>query len=212
MKRLIIIGASGHGKVVADIAQLNGYEDIVFLDDNESVKECAGFPVIGKSFDAPDGEVFVAVGDAVIRKQLMQSYGSRNMPVLVHPNATIAHDVDIGEGTVIMAGAIINPGTRIGKGVIVNTASSIDHDCVIGDYVHVAVGAHLCGSVSVGDNTWVGAGSIINNNISICADSMIGSGAVIIHNIRDKGTYVGVPAKRISKQELTRGGGVLSNL
>ena len=180
MNRLIIIGASGHGKVVADIAALNGYKDIVFLDD-ENVNECAGYPVIGKSAEAPDGEVFVAVGNAKARKRLMEQYKDRVLPVLIHPNAVVAKGAEMGAGSVVMAGAVINPEARIGKGVIVNTSSSIDHDCTVADYCHIAVGAHLCGTVI--------------NNVNICGGCTIGAGAVVIKNINEPGTYVGVPAR-----------------
>lgn len=196
MNRLIIIGASGHGKVVADIAVLNGYEDIVFLDDDENAKECAGWPVVGKSTEAADDEVFVAVGNAETRKRLMEFYKDRKQPVLIHPNAVVAKDVEIGAGSVVMAGTVINPGARIGKGVIVNTSSSIDHDCVVGDYVHVAVGAHLSGTVVVGSGTWIGTGATVSNNINICGGCMIGAGAVVIKDISEPGTYVGVPARK----------------
>lgn len=199
MKRLSIIGASGHGKVIADIARLNGYEKLVFLDDNESITECAGIPVIGKSKDAPDGPVFVAIGNASIRRQLMDYYSDRIQPVLIHPRSTVADRVDIGKGTVVMAGAVINPDVSIGEGCIINTSCSIDHDCIISDYVHVSVGAHICGTVAVGENTWVGAGATIINNIKICSNSFIGAGAVIVKDITQPGMYVGVPAKLIKR-------------
>ena len=200
MNRLSIIGASGHGKVVADVAVLNGYSDIVFLDDDVSVRECAGYPVVGKSTDAPDGEVFIAVGNAAVREKLMQVYDRRVMPVLIHPSAVIASDVQIGKGSVVMAGAVVNPGAKIGCGVIVNTAGSVDHDCMIGDYVHVSVGAHLCGTVRVGDRTWIGAGATVSNNVTICGNCMIGAGAVVIKSIDVPGTYVGVPAEIINRE------------
>jgi sugar O-acyltransferase (sialic acid O-acetyltransferase NeuD family) len=206
MSRLVIIGASGHGKVVADIAELNGYKDIVFLDDDESIKECAGWPVVGKSSEAPDGEVFVAVGNPETRKRLMELYCDRIQPVLIHPKATVAEVVKIGSGTVVMAGVVINPGVTIGKGVIVNTSSSIDHDCSVGDYSHISVGAHLCGTVKVEDIVWVGAGATVINNVNICGGCTIGAGAVVIKDIDKSGTYVGVPAKMISKPCLTWGG------
>lgn len=206
MNRLIVIGASGHGKVVADIAALNGYEDIVFLDDDESIKECAGWPVVGKSTEAPEGEIFVAVGNPQTRKRLMEFYKDRTQPVLIHPNAVVAGDAVIGSGTVVMAGAVINPGTRIGRGVIVNTSSSIDHDCSVGDYSHVSVGAHLCGTVKVDDSVWIGAGATVINNVNICGGCTIGAGAVVIRDIKIQGTYVGVPVKMISKRNLTGGG------
>ena len=168
MKKLIIIGASGHAKVVANIAVLNGYRDIVFLDDDENVKKCAGWPVVGKSTEAPNGEIFVAVGNTATRKRLMERYKEREQPVLIHPSAIVSESVEIGDGSVVMAGAVINPSTKIGKGVIVNTSSSIDHDCFVGDYCHVSVGAHMCGTVTVGDGSWVGAGATVINNCNIC--------------------------------------------
>lgn len=200
MNRLIIIGASGHGKVVADIAVLNGYEDIVFLDDDENAKECAGWPVIAKSDQAPDGEVFVAVGNAETRKRLMANYAERNLPTLIHPSAVIAKNVEIGKGSVVMAGTVINSGARIGKGVIINTSSSVDHDCIVEDYCHIAVGAHLSGTVVVGEGTWIGTGATVSNNINICGGCMIGAGAVVIKDINEPGTYVGVPAKPIKER------------
>ena len=196
MNRLIIIGASGHGKVVADIAVLNGYKDIAFLDDDENKKDCAGWPVIGKSTKAPDGELFVAVGNAETRKRLMEFYSGRTIPVLIHPKAVVAKDVEIGLGTVVMAGTVINPGARIGKGVIVNTSSSIDHDCVIGEFSHISVGVHLSGTVTIGERTWIGAGATINNNVNICDGCTIGAGGVVIKDINEPGTYVGVPANK----------------
>lgn len=196
--KLIIIGASGHGKVVSDIAVLNGYKEIVFLDDDETVKECGGHPVMGKSAEAQslDGVLFVAVGNAPIRQRLMELYKDKEQPVLVHPSAVIADGVDIGEGSIVMAGAVINPGVRLGKGVIVNTSSSIDHDCTVGDYSHISVGTHLCGTVNIGASTWIGAGATVSNNVNICGGCIIGVGAVVIKDIDKPGTYVGVPAKQ----------------
>ena len=203
--RLIIMGASGHGKVVADIAVQNGYRDIVFLDDDENVKECGGYPVIGKNFDiiSLDGLLFVAIGNTAIRKQLMSENNKREFPILIHPSAVIADNVEIGNGSVIMAGSVVNPGVKIGKGCIINTSSSIDHDCVIGDFVHVAVGSRLCGSVTVGNCTWIGAGATIKNNIYICENCMIGAGATVVRNIDSKGIYIGVPAKEKGEKDKT---------
>ncbi len=199
MNRLIIIGASGHGKVVADIAKLNGYTDIVFLDNDTSIKHCSGFPVLGSDSltNSLDGDLFIAVGNSEIRKKYMTIYSDRNYPVLIHPSAIISDSVSIDEGSVVMAGVIINPDSRIGKGCIINTSSSVDHDCVVEDYSHVSVGAHLCGTVHIGKGAWIGAGATVSNNVDICDSCMIGAGAVVIHNIEDAGTYVGVPAHRM---------------
>lgn len=197
LRKLIIIGASGQGKVVADIARLNGYNDIAFLDNNVELKECCGYPVLGADtlVDKLEGELFVAVGKNVVRKIIMEREKKKVFPVLIHPSATLAEGVEVGSGSVVMAGAVINPGARLGEGCIVNTCASIDHDCIIGDFVHVSVGAHLAGSVNVGAHTWIGAGAIISNNISICEDCIIGAGAVVVKDIDISGTYIGVPAK-----------------
>lgn len=197
MNRLIIVGASGHGKVTADIAKQNGYTDIVFLDDDPLVKECAGYPVIGPVALATEmeGDIIVAIGNPVIRRELTERIKDRSFPVLIHPKAVVATDVVIGDGSVVMAGAVINPGAVIGKSCIVNTCSSVDHDCMLGDYCHISVGAHLCGTVNVGENTWIGAGAVVKNNITVCGDCMIGAGAVVVDNIGAAGTYVGVPAR-----------------
>ena len=199
MKKLAIIGASGHGKVIADIARRNGYSEIVFLDDDESIHECGGYPVIGKSSEAGtiDADIIVGIGNAGIRKRIQESVPEEKLVILIHPDAVIAEDVAIGVGTVVMAGAVINSGASIGKACIINTCSSVDHDCKVGDYVHISVGSHLCGTVSVGSGTWIGAGATVSNNISICPDCMIGAGAVVVNDIQESGTYVGVPAKRV---------------
>ena len=213
MRKLAIIGASGHGRVVADIARRNGYKEIVFLDDNDSIHECGGYPVIGKSSEAGtiDADVIIGIGNAGIRKQIQESISDEKMVTLIHPDAVVAEDVVIGKGTVVMAGAVINPGVRIGKGCIINTCSSVDHDCIVDDFVHVAVGSHLCGTVNVGAGTWIGAGVTVNNNVFICPDCMIGAGAVIVNDIWECGTYVGVPARRMDMEEKSVkkcGGGV----
>lgn len=201
MKKIVLIGASGHGKVVADIARLNGYEDISFLDDNEDNSVCGKYSVVGKTdcYKDFDCDFFVSIGNARVRKHIMEKLicDEKSLPVLIHPNSIIAEDVSIDVGTVVMAGTVINSGTSIGKGCIINTCSSVDHDNSIGDYVHIAVGAHLCGTVKVGNDTWIGAGATLINNISIFDGCVIGAGAVIIDDINERGTYVGVPAKKI---------------
>lgn len=142
MKKLIIIGAGGHGKVIADIAMKCGYTDIVFLDDNADIKNCGRYSVIGNSSRVKgiDGDVIVAIGDSAVRRRIQESIEEKRLAVLVHPDAVVADDVTIGKGTVVMAGTVINPGSVIGRGCIINTCASGDHDCKLGDYVHVAVG------------------------------------------------------------------------
>ena len=201
-KKLILIGASGHGKVVADIAIKKGYEILGFLDDNPEVKDVMGFPVLGKVADAEqfigNTEMCVTIGNAQIRSRIMTELLGKGamFPVLIHPNAVIGMNVELGAGTVVMAGAVINPCVIIGKGCIVNTCASVDHDCVLEDYVHVSVGARIAGTVHMGMNTWIGAGATVKNNVNVCGDCMIGAGAVAVKDIEEVGTYIGVPARR----------------
>ena len=199
MKQLVIIGASGHGKVVADIAKQCGYEQISFLDDNATANVCGGYPVVGKCSDFAeyDCDLFVAIGNPLIREKFLKMLlnAGKRIPVLIHPHASVAASASIDVGTVVVAGAVVNPDAVIGKGCIINTCSSVDHDCVLGDYVHVAVGAHVAGTVQIGDRTWIGAGATVSNNVSICPDCMISAGAVVVKDICEKGTYIGVPAR-----------------
>ena len=196
MNKLIIIGASGHGKVIADIAVRNGYTEIVFLDDDSNISECAGYPVVGKTSKEKEmpGDKIVAIGNAKIRERIQNEIQTIT---LIHPDATISRRVRIGNGSVIMAGAVINSDAVIGEGCIVNTGASVDHDCQIQSFSHISVGAHVAGTCEIGTRTWIGAGATVSNNVNICNDCMIGAGAVVIENIEESGTYVGVPAKRI---------------
>lgn len=202
--KLTLIGASGHGRIVADIAEKNGYDEIEFLDDDNSISNCGKWPVVGdvKKARKTNGDLFVAIGNASIREELMKSFKGHHFPVLIHPSAVIADDVTIDEGSVVMAGVVVNPGARIGRGAIINTCSSVDHDCVIGDFVHISVGAHLSGTVTVGKGSWIAVGASVVNNVEICGDCMIGAGAVVVKSIDRPGTYMGIPAR-----ERTTGGG-----
>lgn len=196
--RLVIIGASGHGKVCAEIAALNGYKSILFLDDAETAEAA-----VGTTADIPnyisDSDFFVGIGNNEIRKRITGILEKENASVatLIHPQAVVAKNAIIGEGTVVMPGVVVGNEAEIGKGVILNTCCSADHNNVIGDFAHIAVGAHLAGTVSIGASALIGAGVSVVNNVSVCADCIIGAGAAVISSIDIKGTYVGVPARKI---------------
>lgn len=211
---LYIIGASGYGKVVADIAKLNGYKNIFFLDDDKTKKTCGRYSVIGTSNDVGNGDVIVAIGDARTRRKISERYKDK-LATLIHPETVIADDVKIGAGSVVMAGVIVNPGTVIGDGCIINTGATVDHDNVIGNYCHISVGSHLAGTVHIGDETWIGVGAVVSNNVNICGFCMIGAGAVVIKDIEVPGTYVGVPARQMENSmnslKTNRGGGRQTN-
>lgn len=202
--RLLIIGASGHGKVVADIAlKMNKWKIITFLDDDASIKEVMRLEVIGKSADAfayiEDSDIFVAIGNNTTREKIQEKLEAEgaSIPVLVHPNAVIGTEVELGLGTVVMAGVVINCSTKIGKGCIINTSATLDHDNVIENYVHISPGANLAGTVKVGRSSWIGIGSVVSNNVNIASSCRIGAGAGVVRDITKPGTYVGVPARKI---------------
>ncbi len=202
--KLLILGAGGHGKVIADIAlKMNKWENIYFLDDNEGISESMGIKRIGKIEDSykmiDKFDVFVAIGNNYARMKIQNEliYAGASIPILIHPSAIIGTDVKIGIGTVVMAGVVINCYTLIGKGCIINTNSNIDHDNSIGDYVHISPGSSLGGTVNVGEGSWLGIGSVISNNLNIINNTIVGAGAVVIKDIDKSGTYVGVPARKI---------------
>lgn len=199
-KKLMIIGASGHGKVIADIALKNGYEIAGFLDDNDSVKEIIGFPVLGKVSEIEkyqsECEFMIAIGNNHIREKIASQY-TVNWATLIHPAAVIGMDVQIGAGTVVMANAVINPSARIGKHCIINTGAVIEHDNVLKDYVHVSPNAALAGTVYIGKGTHIGVGACVKNNLQITENVVVGAGAAAVKNIEEAGVYVGVPARRL---------------
>lgn len=202
--KLLIIGASGHGKVVADIAlRMKKWQNIAFLDDNEVLKEVMGLEVIGRSSDTYryiyDYDIFVALGNNSTREKIQESLETEgaSIPTLIHPNAVLGERVDLGNGSVVMAGVVINCYSKIGKGCIINTGVTVDHDNVIEDYVHISPGAHLSGTVKVGKGTWLGVGSVVSNNVNIVSGCKVGAGAVVVKDITEAGTYVGVPVMKI---------------
>lgn len=205
MKDLVIIGAGGHGHVVADIAKCtNRFSTISFLDDSD-INQVGQYLVIGKTDSfaqkIKNSCFVVAIGNSEIRQKfqvLLEQQGA-TLETLIHPSATVSSETTIGLGSVVMAGAVINPNAKIGKGVIINTCSSVDHDCVVEDFSHVSVGSHIAGTVTIGKNCMIGAGATIINNVKICDNCIIGAGATVVNDITKPGTYVGTPAKLIKR-------------
>lgn len=203
--KLLIIGASGHGKVVADIAmKMKQWDEIAFLDDNPDISTSLGLKVLGNTKCISDFiehyDIFIGIGNNDIREKLFRELkkNGASIPVLIHPNTIIGEEVEVGIGTVVMAGVIINSSTSIGKGCIINTGATIDHDNEIDDFVHISPGVNTAGNVRIGYKTWVGIGSVISNNINICSNCIIGAGSLVIKDLLCSGTYVGSPVKKIS--------------
>ena len=202
-KDVIIIGAGGHAKVIADIIYKSGDNLIGFLDDNLANKGkeiYLGKKVLGTTKDIKNynkNYFIIGIGNNSIRKKI-NNENNLKLYTAIHPSAIIAQDVKIGTGSVIMAGVVINPGTVIGKNCIINTCSSLDHDNLLEDYVHISPGAHLAGTVTIKEGTWICTGAIVKNNITIGKNNIIGAGGVVIKDIiEENGTYIGVPARRI---------------
>lgn len=203
MKRLALLGASGHGKVVADMALLSGWDAVVFFDDAWPQCERNGpWPVEGDSaalmarLSQFDG-VVVSIGDCKARWQkqkALQAAGAL-MAIVVHPAATISLHATLGAGTVVMAGAVVNIDAIIGRAAIINTGATIDHDCRLGDAVHICPGAHLSGSVQAGDGSWIGVGAMVKQGMVIGKHAMVGAGAVVVGPVTDEFTVIGNPAR-----------------
>ncbi len=201
-KEVIIIGASGHGKVVADIVVQSGDQALGFLDDAIDLPgEICGIPVLGAVSEYskyPEAWFVIAIGSAAVRRKIADSMPDVRWYTAIHPSAVVSPmETAIGRGTVVMANAVINPCARIGRHCIINTSAVVEHDNQIGDYAHISVGAKLAGTVTIGESTWVGIGAVVSNNLTICPECMIGAGAAVVKNIEEHGTYVGVPARKV---------------
>lgn len=207
-RRLILLGASGHGRVCADIAEAMGYQDICFLDNNLNQRTLLKYPIIGKiseidQFFDEDADFFVAIGNNYIRKDLFELLNdNRCRPInLIHPTAIISSHCEIEVGGVLVCeGTIIKTSAKIEKGCIINTAAIIEHDCIIHEFSHISPGSTLGGTVIIGANSWVGIGATIINNISIGDNCIIGAGSVVIKDVPDNRKIVGVPHRDITER------------
>jgi acetyltransferase EpsM len=208
-QQLVIWGAAGHALTVADIVRLEGKYDIAgFLDDVAS-QRCGeafcGSTILGgreqlrELRDHGVDHILFGFGNCQARLQLADwvRHQGFQLGTAVHPRAVVAADVQIGSGTVVAAGAVINVASRIGENVIVNTCASVDHECHVEDGCHIAPGAHLGGRVMVGKGVWIGIGATVKDRVRIGAGSIIGVGAVVLHEIPEDVVAYGIPAKVI---------------
>ena len=206
MQRILILGAGGHGQVVADIL-LRAREagaaiaPIGYLDDNPACwgHTLLGIPILG-AIDTLDriahDALVIAIGDNLIRQQLftrLQRQGC-DFAVARHPAATLAPDVPIGKGSVICAGVVVNPGSVIGANVVLNTGSTIDHNNTLADHVHVAPGVHLGGNVQIDQGALLGIGSTVMPGRRIGAWSTVGACSLVYRDIPCCAVAFGIPA------------------
>ena len=205
--RVLVVGAGGHGQVVADIliagSTPTGKRHFLgYLDDDAALQTVNGYPVLGairRWRDIDHDGVVVAIGDNAIRRKHFDALraGGAHLVTARHPATTVAADVRIEDGAMLCAGVIVNTQARIGANTIVNTAASIDHHCRIGDHAHLAPGVRLGGGVDVGEGALVGIGAVVLPEIKIGAWAIVGAGAVVTSDVDAKTTVVGVPARAL---------------
>ena len=196
MATINIFGASGHAKVIADIIKASGDTVGEVFDDSPEDKIIDGRKVYSPKEKDVEGPMIIAIGSNKIRRLLAERYEVDYAKAL-HPNTSISSSVEIGNGSVVMAGVVIEPDTLIGKHCIINTSSSINHECRVGDFVHISPNATLCGGVEVGEGSWIGAGAVVIQGIRIGKNCIVGAGAVVIRDVADGTMVVGNPARRI---------------
>jgi sugar O-acyltransferase (sialic acid O-acetyltransferase NeuD family) len=200
---MVIYGASGHGKVIAEILERCGVTNIIFVDDSPIGDTFMGYTLFhsSKLSDSNEQEMLVAVGNNYVRQKVVNKFDKKYISA-IHPSAQISIRSTIGKGTVVMAGAVVNADCQIGKHVILNTNCSVDHDCILGDFVHISPNVALAGNVVVGEGTQIGIGSSVIQGIRIGKNVTIGAGAVVIRDVPDFAVIMGVPGKVIKFNNL----------
>jgi len=193
---MYLFGASGHGKVIAEIAEENHIAVDGFIDADLSKQEILGYKVIHQ---IPEHEIetIISIGNNKVRKKIVDNNKNFIYPTLIHSKTSISKRAKIAEGTVVMSGVSVNSEVNIGKHCIINTNASVDHECIISDYVHISPNAALAGNVEVGEGTHIGIGASVIQGIKIGNWCTIGAGAVIINDVPDGATVVGNPGRII---------------
>jgi UDP-perosamine 4-acetyltransferase len=211
-ERLVVVGASDQAVVVLDILDRLGQADaVVAVVDCEDAGRLVGRTVAGHTVEqtigwlpsAGDVAAIPAVGDCNLRASILQRLRSWGVPLrtVIDPTAVVAGHVELGAGTVVSAGAILQVGVRAEDGALINTGAIVDHHGNLGECCHVGPGARLAGGVTVGARAWVGIGATVIDDLSIGTGALIGAGAVVIHDVEAEARVVGVPAKPIRKGE-----------
>ncbi len=204
-QRLTVLGASGHGKVVAEAALASNWAEVEFYDRAWPDKQRVGrWAIMGDDATLwtelvrKDG-VVVAIGDNRTRLMLLErlKQSSAKLVSIVHPMACVSESAGLGPGTVAMAGSVVNADAVVGMGGILNTGCSVDHDCILGVAVHISPGAHLAGDVHVGDCSWIGIGASVRQGVRIGSGVIVGAGAVVVSDIADGQVVIGVPARPV---------------
>ncbi|MFM9987035.1 acetyltransferase [Flavobacterium sp.] len=199
---IILYGASGHCKVVIDILQSNEQSIKTIIDDAPKLKTILGFSILNSiKFDFSRAQnMILSIGNNRVRRELASKLNT-NFVIAIHPKSIISKSVFIGDGSVVMAGVIINPDAKIGKHCIVNTGALVEHDCVISDFVHISPKAYLAGGVMVGEGSQIGIGATVIQGIKIGKWVTVGAGSVVIRDVPDYSVVVGNPGRIIKVNE-----------
>ena len=205
MSKQVIIGYSGHSYVVLDAAQKAGLGVFAYTEKEEATDNPYKLEYIGfendENFEGWDKsyEFILGIGDNRIRKRVINliAVNEEKLRSVLHPSAIIGSNVEIGDGTFVAAGVLINPLVKIGKAVIINTGAIIEHECHIGEFAHIAPGAVLAGNVKVGDRSFVGANAVIKDGVEIGNDVVIGAGTVVLDDVQSESKVVGNPGRLI---------------
>lgn len=210
-RKVVVYGGGGHGKVVAEIVQLNpGLNLLGFLDDAKPVGPGPlGFAYLGGGdwLQTPAGqgvEVVFGIGHNQTRARVHQRLAEQGTRILtvVHPTAAVAGTASLAAGTVVMANASVNPDARIGAAAIVNTGAVVEHDCVVGDYAHLSPNSALGGAAELGMGAWLGLGAVVLPGVKVGARSVVGAGAAVVKDLPEDVVAVGVPARVTQKATL----------
>ena len=197
-EQISVLGAGGHAKVVIATIEASGCQVGAVFDDREERwgKTILGYRIGGpiEAAAATGDRAVIAMGVNAARRELAQRVGC-NWASLAHPSAQVHRSVELGAGTVVFAGAVIQPDTTIGQHVIINTSASVDHDCEIGDFAHVGPGTRLAGNVLIGEGALVGVGTSVIPGRSVGSWSVVGAGAAVVTDMPDGSVWAGVPAK-----------------
>lgn len=197
MATINLFGASGHAKVIKDIIAAQGDDVACLYDDAPHCSDIQGKPVMKASETTVQGPMIISIGSNRVRKIIAQRYPLQYARA-IHPRAIVSPSAIIGDGCVVMQGAIIQSDVRIGRHCIINTGASVDHECVIDDFAHVSPHATLCGNVHVGEGSWIGAGATVIPGVKIGKWCVIGAGSVVIRDTPDNTTIAGNPGKPIA--------------
>ncbi|NLX02295.1 MAG: acetyltransferase [Syntrophomonadaceae bacterium] len=200
---IVIIGAGGHGKVIASTAQEAGLVVEAFYDDDPKKhgNTILGVPVIGglELLKARrEVKAVIALGDNQARKEVARRYEDFCQWItVIHPRSYVHSTVKLGKGTVVFAGVSVQPDAIIGEHCIINTGVTIDHDCIINDFVHLGPGVHLAGNITIAEGTLLGVGTSVIPGVKVGKWSIIGVGAALVNDIPDHVVAAGVPARVI---------------